>query len=401
MHITGVQLVKLLASFILVLAAQSVSAIEISGNVTGEFRHFYRSAFRSGQESNNLSISAEPDIYHRFPDSRDSVRFLPFFRLDENDSERTHWDIRELKWHQVREQWELTIGIDRVFWGVTETVHLVNIINQIDNVENPDGEDLLGQPMVNLTLVQEWGSLDFFVLPGFRERTFPSRTGRPGSSVLINSDKAIYESGAEQWHTDFALRWSHTLGGWDMGASHFYGTSREPGFNADDFTVNGHGEIELIPIYDIIHQTGVDVQGTFDAWLLKLEAITRSGQGERFYAFATGFEYTFFDVASSGVDVGIIGEYLYDERDYEAMDDDLAFGVRLSVNDIQSTEILAAIVQDTENRSRSFYIEASRRIGNAFKLSVEMRGVGNVADHDPLKLYETDNYVQIEFGYFY
>ena len=401
MDFTRTPLVNLFVNLIIVFSVNYAGAIELRGNVTAEARHFYKSPVRSDQEENNLSLSAEPEFYHSFPDSRDSLNFIPFFRIDQNDSERSHADIRELKWHKVAPNWELRVGVDRVFWGVTETVHLVNIINQIDLVENPDEEDMLGQPMINLTLVQNWGSLDFFLLPYFRERPFPGREGRPGSIVSVSNDKAIYESGAEEWHTDFAIRWSHTSGPWDMGLAHFYGTSREPELDPSAFTINSHGEVELIPIYDIIHQTGVDIQGTFEAWLLKLEAIHRSGHGDRFFAAATGFEYTFFDIAESGKDIGVICEYIYDERDTSAMDNDLAMGVRLSFNDIQSTEILAVAALDVDNSSSYFYLEASRRIGDAFKLSIEIRGVSNVDDQDPLSEFEADSYMQLEFGFFF
>ena len=66
-----------------------------------------------------------------------------------------------------------------MFWGVTELRHLVDIINQTDLVENLDGEQKLGQPMVQLTLLKDWGTLDFFAMPYFRERTFTGPDGRP------------------------------------------------------------------------------------------------------------------------------------------------------------------------------------------------------------------------------
>ena len=55
---------------------------------------------------------------------------------------------------------ELRAGIGRVFWGVTESYHLVDVINQTDLVENVDRKDKLGQPLVNFTLVRDWGALE-------------------------------------------------------------------------------------------------------------------------------------------------------------------------------------------------------------------------------------------------
>lgn len=385
--------------------AADFGELQLKGDISGQYRYFSDDGERPGLSDNDISLAAEMELYYPVADSRDSFTFTPFYRWDEHDGDRTHGDIRELNWQKVEQNWELTVGVSRVFWGVTETVHVVNIINQVDLAENPDEEDLLGQPMINLTLVSGWGDLDLFVLPYFRERIFPGPDGRPGTTPAISNSKAIYDSGAEQWHTDFAARWSNSVGSWDMGAYQFYGTSREPRVDPAFYEIKSDGQVELTPIYDIINQTGVDLQATFDAWLLKLEAIYRDAPQERFFSGAAGFEYTFFDVRSTGADIGIISEYQFDDRALllatDNDDDDISLGLRLNLNDINSTELIAAVVQDVDDHSRYYYLEASRRIGNAFKLSVEARGVANVAADNPLRIYENENYLQVELGYFF
>ena len=387
--------------------SESESALSVSGELIVQVRQFIDPALRDSQSRTNASVSFEPEFYYEAAESNDRFTFKPFMRWDDSDDERTHADIRELNWHHVADTWEIKTGVSSVFWGVTETVHLVNVINQIDGVENLDEEDLLGQPMINLTLVKNWGNLDVFILPGFRERTFASRDGRPGSNSLISVDQAIYQSSAKQHRTDLALRWSRSVDIWDIGVAYFHGTSREPRFS-DQITygktptqVNAYGEVELIPIYDVIDQLSVDLQATYDAWLFKLEAITRSGQDERFSAAAAGFEYTLFDLAMSGIDVGIVSEYLYDERDTKATDDDLSLAVRLAFNDVYSTELLAGVARDLNNKSQYFFVEANRRIGDSFKLALEVRGVSNVDKADPLMVLSGDNFAQLELGYYF
>ena len=95
-----------------------------------------------------------------------TFRFTPFARLDAQDDRRTHWDIRELKLDVTQSDWSFTIGADTLFWGKTEAVHLVDIINQTDGVENIDGEDKLGQPMLNLAWQRGWGRVEAFALVG-------------------------------------------------------------------------------------------------------------------------------------------------------------------------------------------------------------------------------------------
>ena len=185
----------ILCLFVFSLAA---SAGEWSGSVTSELRYFPDAPLSNEQfDGTNFSVAVEAEYFHDWDNGRQSFIFTPFFRVDQHDSERTHADIRELAWVKAADDWELRVGIRKVFWGVTEFQHLVDIINQTDQVENTDDEDALGQPMVNFALIRDWGTLDFFVLPGFRERTFAGREGRPNGALVVDTDNAQYESGAE------------------------------------------------------------------------------------------------------------------------------------------------------------------------------------------------------------
>lgn len=366
-----------------------------------ENRYFPEDPLSSEQHDNYLSIVAEPEYYRDWDDGRQSFIFVPFVRIDQHDDERTHVDIRELEWIKAAEQREWRIGVRKVFWGVTEFQHLVDIINQTDAVENVDGEDKLGQPMINFALIKEWGTLDLFALVGFRERTFPGDEGRLRTIPPIDPDQSDFESSAKKDHIDLAIRWSHALGDWDIGVYRFSGTSRDPRFTIgmDD------GATVLIPLYDQIDQTGIDVQATKGNWLWKLEAIRRSGQGNSFAAATAGFEYTFVGVAESGIDVGIVSEYLFDDRDEDALtpfEDDLALGVRLTFNDAQSSELLLGVIADLDDDTRVWSLEASRRLQESWKLSVEARIFSDVPPEDSLLFgLRDDDFIQVELARFF
>lgn len=380
-------------------ATQPVFAAEWSGNIAVEGRWFSESARHPLQEDSNLSLSFEPELYHELGESRDTVRFTPFFRLDQNDDDRSHADIRELYWQKVENDWELSLGIKEIFWGVTETLHLVDVINQTDAIENVDGEDKLGQPMAQLTLVKDWGNLDIFVLPYFRERTFPSIEGRPQLSPLpVDTDNPLYEDSDEEQHIDFAVRWSKYIDIWDIGISYFSGTNRDPGFVVN---ASNPSAPVLQPFYSQIDQFGLDIQATLESWLIKLEAIRRNSDNIDYTAATGGIEYTFVGVFGSSADIGIVAEYLYDERDNQPFQDDFALGARITLNDVQSTEMLIAMVDDRENDSYSYFVEASRRLGNSYKLSLEVRGAGDTTPADPLFALEQDRHIQLELAYYF
>ena len=111
---------------------------------------------------------------------------------------------------------------------------MVDIINQTDAVESFDGEEKLGQPMVQFSFVtNKIGTFNFFYLPYHCKRTFAGEKGRFRFSVVIDKDDINYESGAKEWRQDLAFRWNHYFGAFDIGLSHFYGNGREPLFTFD------------------------------------------------------------------------------------------------------------------------------------------------------------------------
>lgn len=373
----------------------SANAWKWSGDISAEYRGFLETPTDPRQGDSEFSLSFSPELYHEWDKGHQSFTFAPFIRRDYNDNERSHGDIREFTWVKAMESTEWRVGIRKVFWGVTESVHLVDIINQTDLVENPDGEDKLGQPMLNFALIRDWGTLDLFVLPGFRERTFPGVEGRLRSPLVVDTDHPIYESGDEDNHIDYALRWSNSIGDWDIGLSHFYGTSRDPRF------VLGlkEGQPVLFPRYDLINQTGLDAQATLENWLLKLEAIHRTGQGDAYTAAATGFEYSFYGVFDTQKDLGLIAEYLWDERGEQAptpFQNDVFVGTRLAFNDEASTEVLFGFIRDLDHSSTFANLEASRRIGSSWKLILESRLFSIKEDADPLAGFRNDDYVSVE-----
>ena len=328
---------------------------------------------------------------------------MPFARLDSMDDERTHYDIRALSITQVAEKFELRAGIKKVFWGVTESVHLVDIINQTDGVESLDGEEKLGQPMVNLSVPRAWGTIDLFVLPYFRERTFPGEDGRLRTVLPVDRDKTQYESDDKQRHIDYALRYIHTIGDWDIGLSYFQGTSRDPTFISG---TNAGNQSILIPVYEQIKQTGLDAQLVSGAWLWKLETIYRTGlknavTGDQDYlAAAGGFEYTLVGVAESPLDIGIIAEYLYDDRGQQAttpFEDDVFLGLRFNPNDMAGSEALLGVIQDTSRDDRMISLEASRRITGNWKVNLEGYWFINTTEKDLLYGLRDDDYLQLEF----
>ena len=372
---------------------------DVSSNIDLTTRSFIEDARWPGQDGTTTqwSIAGTTELRWRGDESRASI--IPHLRYDETDDERSLADLREAYWAKEAEEFELLIGVNTVFWGVTESRHLVDIINQTDAVADIDHEDKLGQPMINLELQRDWGLVSVYLLPYFRERTFAGKDGRLRTPLPVDTDNPQYESSDEQNHVDFALRYSHYIGSVDIGVSAFSGTSREA-----RLLPNEDGS-ELTPHYDQINQLGLDLQYTDDAWLWKLEAISRETQNDSFSAAVGGFEYTFFQVADSATDVGLLLELQYDGRDDEEAptlaDNDLFTGIRLALNDIQNTAVLAGVGYDLDTSETYFNIEADRRLGDDYVLETRVRIFTNAQPGDTSYAITNDDYLQLQLSRYF
>lgn len=374
---------------------------EITGTAAFEQRFFTQNGISEFQSNRQSSIFFETEIYSEWNDGQNNLVFKPFIRLDEHDDERSHVDIRELLWMNVGYDWELRAGIGKVFWGQTESQHLVDVINQTDSIEAVDGEDKLGQPMVNLKFIKDWGATSLFVLPYFRERTYSTLAGRLRPSVMVNADDPIYESDQERHHVDWAVRYSHTIGDWDIGASYFDGTSREPTLVPE--IINGN--VTLRPMYLQMQQYGIDLLAVVDSWLLKFEGISRDTSQGNFFAMTGGFEYTEIGVFDTIMDIGWLMEYQYDDRDELATgpgQNDLMVGARFAFNDVDSTELLVGYVQDLDNSgSFSGFVEASSRINDNWKWSVDAWFFDAESPQDVIYSFQKDDFVQLNLEYYF
>ena len=381
--------------------------LSVSGNVGLEGRLFTQRPVFSSQKRATASIDGEVEFVYRF-ESGDRFTFKPFARFDSADERRSHLDIREAAFQlRLPKDLELRAGVSKVFWGVTESNHLIDIINQTDAVESPDGEEKLGQPMLMLTLAKDWGTLDFFFLPWFRERTFPGRSGRLRPRLFIDTRKTRYESDLEQRHPDVAVRFNKTIGKLDLDLAYFYGTSRDPDLlptlRADT------GEIVLVPFYPLIHQGSIAAQYTTGPWLLKFEGLYRDGQRDArgvradYVAAVAGFEYTFYSIFMTKSDLGVLMELNYDHRGRNAVTPyqrDIFAGLRWTANDTQDATVLVGVVQDLqESGTRGVFVEASRRLSGHFKLEFEARFFNS---RNPSNIFfdlRRDDYLQAKLIY--
>jgi len=368
---------------------------EFGGEVSTDHSYFFKKGLYKGQHEYYGSIAIKPEFTMDWNEGENRIVATLFGRLNMHDNNRTHWDIREFYYQKLKNNWEVSVGLKEIYWGVTEVTHLVNVINQTDWVESFDQEQKLGQPMIHFTyLTNRLGTVDMFLLPGHRKRVFQSKAGRLRFPFVVKNH-VVYESNAKEYRMDLAGRWSYSFDIFDVGVSHFYGNNREP-------LLSVTSDLEIEQFYEVMHQTGIDIQATAGSWLIKFEGIRRETEQSTFVASNVGVEYTFGNVNGKGLDIGLLSEYLFDDRGgltTTGFQNDVFIGSRIALNDNEDTSILFGGIFDLEQSSKMFTIEAERRFRDRFKANIELRLFKDFNQNDLFYPLRDDSFMRLNIGY--
>ncbi len=367
-----------------------------------QLRHFYDTIAPAPNPAfdqptswkNGLSTSFKLDYSHRWDNDSQKITFTPFLRFDDKDGARTHADVRELMWKKSSADLEFNVGIGKVFWGVTEGQHLVDVINQNDQLEDIKGEEKLGQFMTRAGWRSDIGLLEMFLLTGFRERPLPGLESRPGVSLPLDKYAVRYESECEQWQPEYALRWSRRNGNLDLGVSYFNGANREP-IIVPGATGAGGSRSPYV-FYELMEQYSIDASYLWRDWTLKLEGINRHANSGNFHAEVYGVEKTFSEFSGKPWEITAYLEYNRDSRPHAAFQDDYFIGLRMALNDIESSEVKLGRMVDAHTGSSSLRIEGSSRLTDNWKLKFLGIYFDSQKTGDNLSPYKDDSFIQIE-----
>lgn len=315
----------------------------------------------------------------------------PFIRFDERDDERSHIDLREFKAAVVTNKWDLSIGFDQVHWGVMENHHLVDVVNQTDYNESPNGEDKLGQPMVRFGLNLRGARLEAMVLIGYREPAMPI----PGARFSFENDYSYeYEGWGEEYHPDIALRYTKTIKNIDLGVSYFGGHSRTPELRSESVG-------EPIWYVNLVDQISVDVKADLSRLELKAEVLYKVTEDQSSRAIVLGSEFKLLQ--TTNIAVNLLAEYSWDQHGREAYDNsfqnDIFAGVRVTLNGLNDSEILFGHNYDFDFNSQHGFVQAKVNLTKALSVGVEGWWF-NISDEDYAnKSYNDDNMIQLT-GYY-
>lgn len=417
---------------------------QLSGKVEAEWRYFLSEALFEQQNDQFYSIAFEPELNWKDESRTHYINFKLFGRLDSSEGNRSHADIRELYYLYAGDGFEFGAGINKVFWGVTESNHLVDVINQTDLIESTSGEEKLGQPLIKMGFENDTGNLDIYLLPYFRTRTFAAederyQIGLPQSSsstaIPIDENSALFESKQKRRQIDVAIRLAQSLGDVDLALSAFHGTDREP------IPIIGSVQNQAFPrldeikdltlYYPMLTQLGLELQYLWEDLTFKFEGAARYQSLGDYLSYVTGIEYTFADMDPFGQDIGILIEYLWHNRktvdltqqsldatqidpifigdnrfvipgEYlSPFENDIFVGTRFNLNNIDSTEFVAGVIYDLETETLLTTFEGSSRIGDQFKLSLNLYFFDNVDTESSFYFSRRDDVFEIKGAWFF
>ena len=105
-------------------------AWDVGGSVGADVRVFFDDPALPNQvETWQPSLILEGDVRWDSESGSHQFVFVPFARLDAEDDERTHFDVREGYYRYIADDYDVLVGASKVFWGVAESRHLVDVIN--------------------------------------------------------------------------------------------------------------------------------------------------------------------------------------------------------------------------------------------------------------------------------
>ena len=331
-------------------------------------------------ENNNLSGKIKIDAKESDPNSSSNINFNEAY-LDYSLSDMN-----------------VLIGNNIIFWGKNEFFNPVDVINSKDFSSGLAIGKKIGQPMINLKKYLSSSELDFYILPS-QSNIYPKSDIRSQQSLNISSSN-LYSKGADNNNIGIALRWSGYLNEYDYGLSYYKGNTKDPAFNVVSNT--------LVPNYSEITQIGLDLQATKGDYLFKGEIISRSNQYnangliEEYHGSILGIEHSLYGVFEKNWDLANIIEYSSDSRgskSHHGFQNDLFYGARLVLNDIEDTQYFLSIQSDLEKNSRALTFNYESRFLSQIRGGIDIYLPLNLEEDIHQSSFKDENNIKVYSSY--
>lgn len=374
---------RVLAAFLGTVLSISVSAgttISSTYDIALIGRYF----FNDSQRLDNVSLYNASKGVELKTDTSGSVselkwRLSIYATQNDKDGDQRYADLREATlaydWHEM----SITAGFTRVFWGVSEVINVVNVINQSDIRHNINGKEKMGQQHLSVQYNGDVSELQVLYIPVFREQVF----GQRPAFLLPISDTAIFEN--DRKDGGWATRFKHFGEQSEWAIGYFSGTRRPP-----NLVISPESQ-SLTTFYPQTKNLLFDGVYLGDTFSPKLELKIGRELGEQFYSANLGVEYPLYPDLWNINELTFVAEYLRDSRELEAEtigQNDIFIGVKGVIG--TESEFRLIFGHDLDMGSHYFEFSGQYRLNDYARLTFQAVGGVDVAQNDRL-LFPLDN----------
>ncbi|GLR76780.1 hypothetical protein [Aliivibrio sifiae] len=300
--------------------------------------------------------------------------------------------IAKINW--IGDSYQIDVGYDLIYWGVTEGINVINIINQRDQIRDYFQKQGLGQSMVAVSYFEDSVTVDGYILPRFEELNYGG-TQRPwGLGLPVDASQSTYESSKGKNHTDYAARISGMLDDLEFGFVYFNGTYRQPIYKVD-------GEIEnLAPHYVLGNTFGLDAQYIMDSNIYKFElGYFKPNSYDSYVSTTFGVERTLGSSWFGEGESTVYAEYYYDSRQDDntvAFQNDIFLAYKYTTYNVYDLETTIGGIIDTQYGGVIGTLEITGKLTNNIKVSVELIYFNSSDPNDAL--FYSNDFDQLSFN---
>ena len=323
--------------------------------------------------------------------------------VDNDDEERRYFDATDLYYKHEFENSDLLIGRNTRFWGAMEFYNHTDNFNMKDWRDNPfDYDAKLGAN--NIAYTQYFDNSEFSVIAKVDERGQKVQDQKSVNNFLPPTYSDKLETQKSKDRPTVYLKYSGSGEDTQIDYSLIY----QNGYDEQRYLApTAQGQLrQHAYLVDKVMGYATLVSGST---IYKTElAYTKSDEDKvsDYAQLSAGVEHTLYGVWGKS-DLGLLGEYYkYEARDDDKLgaeefgnlfQNDIALGLRLSVNDSADSDVLVGVSLDQDNQEKLMFAEYNTRLAEKYKLKLSYQ---HLAPEEGSTFQEVD-LAKVEFGYYF
>jgi hypothetical protein len=368
---------------------------EYKGNIGFEAQYLHHDI--DNKRDNALALRLEGEVKKELGDAVFVAKIKGI--LDKDDQERRYVDFNDFYYQYNFEDSDILVGRNTRFWGALEFYNLTDVFNTKDFLDDPfDYDSKLGAWNIAYTKYLENSEISLIVkLHEERQRMQDSKSVN-NFFPLPYHDKPITQK--DENRPSIFLKYAGS--GEEVQVD--YGVVYQNGYDAQRYMSMEGGKLQQ-NAYIVNKLMGYATYINGDT-IYKTELAYVLSEEEKvsdYVEVGLGVEHTLYSFWDKR-DLGLLAEYYrYEAKDSDKVDvnkffaNDVTLGFRLSLNDLDSSEVLGGLDVDLDNEEKIFFVEYQTRLLDSYKLKTSYQ---HLAPEDDSVFKELDR-VKLEFGYYF